>query len=118
MRRTMLVMLLAVVLATFLGCRMPESQRLELAGDDYATTVGLLADARQAGLITDQEAWNVEIYRPTAWANLQAWRDAFTRKRAAEDQGEPVPPPTWPFEAATHAAMIELKRIAGVVLVK
>jgi len=91
--------LAACVLLVLVGCASPRAQ-LRNAVDAYAATLRVLADARKAGLIDDEHAAEIERWRATARAALDAWR-------AALEKGRPVDGPAAQF----NEAMRELARL-------
>jgi hypothetical protein len=72
----LIVIAWAILLAAALGCASPRAQ-LRTAVDAYATTLGVLTDARAAGLIDDAEAAEIETWRVLARQALDAWRAAL-----------------------------------------
>jgi len=72
MRRAALCWTALLILAAALGCASQRAQ-LATAADTYATTLNVLADARRAGLIDDQQAAEIERWRVVARAALDAW---------------------------------------------
>ncbi len=76
MKQLMLMVLALCVL--LVGCAVKNDPRLPLvtAVDGYASTVNVLAEARQAGKIDDATAERIEVYRSLARAALDSWHEA------------------------------------------
>jgi uncharacterized protein YdbL (DUF1318 family) len=105
-----MIVLAVSVLSLSAGCARTESRRLAHAADSYAVAVNLAADARRAGLINDVQAARLETYRQVARSALDAWRDAYHRKRAARSRAQAAPE-TGSFEAAFRAALHQMQCI-------
>jgi outer membrane murein-binding lipoprotein Lpp len=79
------IMTLAAVgsaLMVVAGCTSSARAQLRTATDGYASTVNVLADLRNAGLIDQSQAAKIEVWRSVARAALDEWR-------AALEAGEP-----------------------------
>ena len=59
-----------------IGCGSPRAQ-LRTAADTYASTLTVLTEYRNAGLIDDEAAVRIERWRTMARAGLDAWRIAL-----------------------------------------
>lgn len=81
------VMLSGCALSAFAGrgavLQTPEADLL-VATDAYTTTLTILAECRQAGLIDEEEAEQIERWRVVARAGLDAWRAALEDERPPE----------------------------------
>ncbi len=80
--RASFVWMLVVLTAVAPGCVRPQGQdygrpALRAAADTYATTLTLLAEYRQAGLIDDEAARRIEQARVVARLALDQWRAAL-----------------------------------------
>lgn len=87
------------------GCASERAQ-LRNALDAYSTALEVLTDARQAGLIDDEAAAEIEEWRSIAREALDAWR-------LAVETGEPAEGHVQRFSEAMHAltrAMLEAER--------
>ncbi len=83
MKRIAARVLVIALVASALGCASDRAQ-LRNAVDAYATTLEVLTDARQAGLIDDAAAAEIEGWRGIAREALDAWRLALETGTPAE----------------------------------
>ena len=80
MKRAAVATCVVVLVALAYGCTLnapSQGAQLRTAGDAYATTLNVLADYRRAGLIDDEQAAEIELWRAAARAGLDAWRQAL-----------------------------------------
>ena len=103
----LLIVLAGIVLS--LGCASERAQ-LATATDAYATTLQVLADARQAGLVDDAAAAEIETWRATARDALDAWRVAL---EAGEQTDGPVQRFNQAMRSLTQALMAAQRRPPG-----
>ncbi|MFO7959004.1 MAG: hypothetical protein R6X33_18110 [Candidatus Brocadiia bacterium] len=105
MNRTRPGAVLICLVLLLAGCA-SERARLRNATDAYSTALEVLTDARQAGVINDQQAAEIEEWRSIA-------RDALDSWRVATETGGPTDEPVQRFNQAMRAlsrAVVQAER--------